>query len=111
MHIYIYIGPEETKGVPRNGGRKSQSARSRLALNSLRVQTLLLTDVQTPFLRTPSAPITFGVAGRLLTGGSSRTGCRTSAAPWPCPRAARACAVAGGLVVHFGHVVCGICAL
>ena len=44
---------EGTKGVPRNGGRKKQPVWSCLALDSLRAQTLVLTDVQTPFFGTP----------------------------------------------------------
>ena len=39
---------EGTKGVPRNGGRKSWFERD-FHLNSLHVQTLMITDVQTPF--------------------------------------------------------------
>ena len=55
--ILIIIGParslEGTKGLPRNGGRKQQLVWSCLTLDSLHVQTLMSTDVQTPFLGTP----------------------------------------------------------
>ena len=48
---------EGTKGVPRNGGHKQQLVRSCVVLKSLHVQTLTLTDVQTPFLGTPLIPL------------------------------------------------------
>ena len=48
---------EGTKGVPRNGGRKQQVVWSCFALNSLHVQTLMLTDAQTPLLVTPLVPL------------------------------------------------------
>ena len=44
---------EGTKGVPRNGGRKQQLVWSHVTFNSLHIQTLMLTDVQNPFLGTP----------------------------------------------------------
>ena len=48
---------EGTKGVPRNGGRRSKLLRSRFTLDSLPVRTLTSTDIQTPFLGTPLAPL------------------------------------------------------
>ena len=48
---------EGNKGVPRNGGRKRQLARSCFALDSLGVQTLMSTDAQTPFLGAPLVPL------------------------------------------------------
>ena len=47
----------ELKGVPRNGGREQQLVCSCFALNSLHLQTIVLTDVPTPFLGTPLVPL------------------------------------------------------
>ena len=59
-HIRKTMGtndPERIKGVPRNGGRKQQLVWSCCILHSLCVQTLMLTDAQTPFLETPLVPL------------------------------------------------------
>ena len=45
-----YWSLEGTEGVPRNGHRKLQLAWPCFTLKSLHAQTLMLTDVQTPFL-------------------------------------------------------------
>ena len=57
-HRGVIIGLEGAKGVPRNGGRKQQLVRSCFALNDVHVQTLTLTDFQTPFPVTPLVPLT-----------------------------------------------------
>ena len=58
---------EGIEGVPRNGGCKEQLVSLWLSLNSLlHVQTLMLTDVQIPFLGTPLAsPKCGGSASRV----------------------------------------------
>ena len=48
---------EGTKGVPRSGCRKWRLVWMRFTFNSLHVETLMLTGVQTPFLGTPLAPL------------------------------------------------------
>ena len=48
---------EGTEGVPTNGGRKYQLVWLGFTLNSVHVQTLILTDVQTPFFGTPLVPL------------------------------------------------------
>ena len=51
------ISLEGTKGVPRIAGPKKQLVWSCSTLDHLHVQTLMLTDVQTPFLVTPLRPV------------------------------------------------------
>ena len=64
-----------TKGVPRNAGHKQQLVWPCFSLDSSHVQALILTDVQTPFLGTPVAPLkqvmTFHWQTPLFSGGST----------------------------------------
>ena len=60
-------GGQGTGGVPKNGGRKYQLVRSCFALDSLHAQTLMMTDVQTPFHGTPLVPLEAYASGGVET--------------------------------------------
>ena len=53
IYIYIYVYMTWDDVARTVGVRRSHLVRSCFALDSLHVQTLMLTDVQTPFLGTP----------------------------------------------------------
>ena len=58
---------EGTEGVPRKGGRKQQPVCLCFVIDSLHVQALMLTDVQTPFLGTPfSSPKGYRFQSKVL---------------------------------------------